>query len=190
VTSDAKRLKVINLWAGPGAGKSTAGAGLFSLMKAKGYSVELVTEFAKEMVYEGRIGELKSNQMMVLQEQDRRLRRLQGQVTWAITDSPLPLSLAYRPSGGVFSKDWFTDAVLELFRDYENINVRINRVKRYIQAGRYQTKAEALKLDDRIDGVLKEINHTSTILWVNGDAKAPGRILDWLERHHGAFAYG
>jgi hypothetical protein len=44
-------MKVINLWAGPGAGKSTTAAGLF-LMKLTGRRVELVTEYAKEVVYD------------------------------------------------------------------------------------------------------------------------------------------
>ncbi len=100
------------------------------------------------------------------------------------------MSLVYRAKDGVFAKDTFRDTVMDLFRDYENLNVRINRVKRYVQIGRYQTKQEAIKLDGRIDVVLKDINHTSTVLWVNGDVKAPQRILDWLEKHHGAFGYG
>ena len=45
-------MKVINLFAGPGTGKSTTAAGLFYKMKSKGYMVELVTEFAKDLVYQ------------------------------------------------------------------------------------------------------------------------------------------
>jgi hypothetical protein len=43
-------LKVINLYSGLGSWKSTTAAGLFHLMKQDLYSVELVTEFAKDCV--------------------------------------------------------------------------------------------------------------------------------------------
>ena len=44
-------MKVINLFAGPGIGKSTTAAGVFWKMKTLGFKVELVTEFAKSLVY-------------------------------------------------------------------------------------------------------------------------------------------
>jgi ATP:corrinoid adenosyltransferase len=45
-------MKVINIFAGPGAGKSTTAAGLFYHMKKLNMSVELVTEYAKSRVWE------------------------------------------------------------------------------------------------------------------------------------------
>ena len=44
--------KVINLFGGPGAGKSTTAAGLFYEMKVRDIKCELVTEYAKDMTYE------------------------------------------------------------------------------------------------------------------------------------------
>lgn len=44
--------KVINLFGGPGCGKSTGAAYIFSLLKMKGMNVELVTEFAKDKTWE------------------------------------------------------------------------------------------------------------------------------------------
>jgi len=44
---------ILNLYGAPGAGKSTGAAYIFSKLKLKGYNVELVTEFAKDKVYEG-----------------------------------------------------------------------------------------------------------------------------------------
>jgi len=41
------KTKVINLFAGPGAGKSTTAAGLFAEMKRANVDVELVTEYVK-----------------------------------------------------------------------------------------------------------------------------------------------
>ena len=43
-----------NIYGGPGSGKSTSAAGVFSLLKTHGVNAELVTEFAKDLVWEGR----------------------------------------------------------------------------------------------------------------------------------------
>ena len=45
-------MKVINLFGGPGCGKSTTAADLFARMKLRGLSVELVTEYAKDVVWD------------------------------------------------------------------------------------------------------------------------------------------
>jgi adenylylsulfate kinase-like enzyme len=45
-----EKLHVINLFGGPGTGKSTLAAALFTDLKMKGINAELVTEFAKDLV--------------------------------------------------------------------------------------------------------------------------------------------
>lgn len=167
-------MKVINLWAGPGAGKSTASAGLFHKMKAAGKRVELVTEFTKDLVYEG--NPAISNNLMILAEQDQRLRRLIGKVDFAITDSPLPLTMLY--SKPPFSSRWFDDAALATFETYDNVNVFIDRVKPYYEFGRYQTEDEARALDTRVHGLLHA--HLYKHLHVAGDSKAPAIIMNHL----------
>jgi len=44
---------LVNLFAGPGTGKSTTMAGLFSELKFMGVNCEQAPEFAKEKVWEG-----------------------------------------------------------------------------------------------------------------------------------------
>ena len=53
LTKEKKMTKVINLFGGPGAGKSTIAAGLFYNMKIAGYNVERADEWIKDKVYEG-----------------------------------------------------------------------------------------------------------------------------------------
>ena len=108
-------LKVINLWGEPGAGKSTVAAGLFNLMKLMGEKVELVTEYAKDLTYEKNHGSLQ-NQLLILATQDNRLRRLEGQVEWAITDSPLPLGILYVTPE---YDEWLEDAAFAAFERYD-----------------------------------------------------------------------
>lgn len=178
--ADSPRLRVINLWAGPGAGKSTMAAGLFNLMKCRGYSVELVVEWAKEAVYEDRLSTLMGNQLYVFAKQDARLRRLIGKSTYAITDSPLPLSTIYGQDAP-FNEHWFYDCVMGTWRSYENINVRVDRVKVYSTQGRTQTKEEAIKLDRSIYDLASRLC-APRLLRVKGDASGPHKLLDMLEQ--------
>lgn len=146
-------LKVINLYCGPGGGKSTLAAGLFNLMKSLNMSVELVTEYAKDVTWEKNFGTLQ-NQLVLLAEQDRRLRRLEGQVEWCITDSPLPIGLAYMTPE---YDRWLTPAVWGAFNRYNNYHVLVTRsaAHPFQTAGRNQTEAEALALDTHIGNIFE-----------------------------------
>ena len=45
-------MKIINLIGAPGSGKSTTAAGIFYNLKMKGIKCELLTEYAKDRVWE------------------------------------------------------------------------------------------------------------------------------------------
>lgn len=151
-------------------------------MKTKGYKVELVTEWAKEAVYEQRLNTLTQNQLYVLAKQDHRLRRLYGNVDVVITDSPLPLSIVYAPTKGPFAEDWFKDAVLGTWRSYENINVEVIRTKEYHTYGRTQTYEEAKEKDREIHNLMQALTFHEATLRVEGDKEAPYDTLEWIER--------
>lgn len=168
-------MKVINLWAGPGAGKSTTAAGLFHKMKLAGLRVELVTEYAKDLVYEKNSARLVS-QLAIVGEQDCRLRRLLGQVDFAITDSPLPIPLMYAPPP--FTAQWFTNAALGVFHTYNNINFVIDRVKPYSEYGRLQSESEAREVDNKVAIFLAHHNIPFTV--IPGDEDAPAGIMRHL----------
>ena len=88
---------VINLWGAPGSGKSTTAAGLFFLMKINKFKVELVTEYAKDLVWDRR-DSMFGNQLSIFSEQNWRLHRLRDHgVDYVITDSPLFLPVFYKP---------------------------------------------------------------------------------------------
>lgn len=132
---------VINLWGGPGTGKSTTAAELFALMKHDGYSVELVREYAKELVWAGK----PLIQKDILEVQSQRMLDLLGKVDYIITDSPLNLTKYY-------NKEWIFDGSMETLLAidacFEHVNVLLLRVKPFVQAGRLQNELEAIAVDD------------------------------------------
>ena len=88
------KTKLINLFGGPGIGKSTVAAHLYAHLKMEGYSAELVTEYAKDKVWEGSINVLR-DQIYVFAKQRFRLGRIVGKVEYIVTDAPLLLSMVY-----------------------------------------------------------------------------------------------
>lgn len=144
---------VIGLYAGPGAGKSTLAAALFAALKDRGENVELVTEVAKDLTWEGSHRCL-SYPPLVFGLQAWRIERLRGQVDVVVTDGPLPLQLAYASS---YKNAPALEALLwdEAFRDTQ-LAVHVAREKPYSPAGRNQTELEARALDLVIEDILDE----------------------------------
>ena len=70
---------VINIFGGPGCGKSTTATGVFSLLKLHGVNAEFVSEFAKDLTWEERYKTLK-NQNYVSAKQHHRQWRLSDDV--------------------------------------------------------------------------------------------------------------
>lgn len=89
-----KKVCSINLFGAPGAGKSTLAAIVFAKLKMMGINCELVTEFAKDKVWE-KNNEALSNQIYIFAKQYYRMSRCAGQVDVIVTDSPLFLSPFY-----------------------------------------------------------------------------------------------
>lgn len=150
--SDSTRLIVVNLFGGPGIGKSTARAGVFCRMKQLGHSVEEVHEYAKELVWDGDLARL-ADQKAVFAEQHKRQRRLAGKVQVAITDSPLLLSCVYAPRN-YFAE--FPAMVAEAVATFDNIDILLERAPGYETVGRIHDEAQAIAKDGEIKRLLDE----------------------------------
>lgn len=131
---------VINYFGAPGAGKSTGAALTFSELKRHGVSVELVTEFAKDKVYE-ETTEVWNHQQYIFGKQSFRLGRLKNKVDVVVTDSPLILSALY--NNDPLLGEPFNQVVRNVFNSYTNVNYFVNRVKPYNPKGRHQTAEES-----------------------------------------------
>lgn len=161
---------VINFFGGAGSGKSAQAAGLFYKMKEKGYSVELINEFPKQIVWEKHF-ELLSDQLYIFAHQNRQVYRLEGQVDYCITDSPTLLSSVYKDA---YSASPYTDAldqlVLESYERNKNINFFMERPTSYETTGRAQDLQESIRIDRQILKILftnnikfKQINYERQI---------------------------
>lgn len=168
---------VINLWGEPGSGKSTTTAGLFFLLKINKYKVEQVNEFAKELVWEGRENVF-GDQVSIFAEQNRRLLRLQAHgLDYAISDSPLPLPVLYKPDGYLRH---FDALVMEQFDRYENINYLLHRTSDFETIGRRHNEEEAAAMAQKMRVFLDERKVPYTCLEAN--PLTPEAILSDLQQ--------
>ena len=131
---------IVNLFGVPGAGKSTGAAYIFSQLKMRGINAELITEFAKDKVWENNEKVFK-NQLYLFGKQSFRISRVQDEVDVIVTDSPLLLSILYNQTP-ILGEN-FNQLVYDVFNSYNNINYLIHRTKPYNPSGRMQTEEES-----------------------------------------------
>ena len=130
------------------------------IWKNIGYKVELVTEYAKDLVYEKQFDILKNDQLFVLAHQNRRLQSIiesNEHIDYVIVDSPLLLSGIYAcvnhyPKNTISFQEFCAD----LFMSYNNINFFLDRKNiTFDPDGRVQkTIEDAEKIDNKIKAEL------------------------------------
>ena len=148
---------VVNLYGGPGAGKSTGAAYVFSRLKEAGVAAELVTEFAKDLTWDHSRAIL--DQMFVFGTQYHWLARLElDGVQAAVTDSPLLLSVVYAKNDvrmkhrlSTHDRQVVAESMKRLNASFDNRDFVIRRAKPYVGAGRNETESEAKEIDRMID---------------------------------------
>lgn len=150
-----KDTKVINIYAGAGAGKTTLALELTAELKKryKG-SVEYVPEYAKSLIIHGKEKELK-NQEKISSEQAKRLLDLVGKVDIIVTDSPIELGKIYVSSE--LQKNAVNKIIDDCASKYKSVDFFLHRdeCRVYESFGRIHTEEESKKIDERI---LNELN--------------------------------
>lgn len=174
---------VVNLYGGPGTGKSTTGAKLYGRLKAGQVESELVREYIKDWVWEGR--PVKSfDQVYILAKQARKEQILYGAVDIIVTDAPMWLSPIYESKYGC--APYICDDIVYKFqkeaesRGVKYLHIFLNRVKPYNPNGRHQTAEEAKKIDEEIKAYLTYAR--IPFLEVDADEKADLKILKYLKK--------
>ena len=144
---------VVNLFAQPGAGKSTGAAYIFAKLKMAGVNAELITEFAKDKVWEENKEAIK-NQAYMFGKQYFRMSRCRDKVDVLVTDSPLLLSILYNTDKTLGEE--FDSVVSNVFKSFNNLNYWLKRVKPYNPKGRLQTEEESEALVPKLRQILAD----------------------------------
>lgn len=164
---------IINLAGAPGAGKSTGAAYIFAKLKMAGINAELVTEFAKDKVWEENPTVFRA-QDYIFAKQHFRLLRCVGKCDVIVTDAPLPLSVFYNTDEKL--AEAYEGFVMGVFAGYRNCNYLIRRSKPYNPVGRFQNEQES----DRIAEKMRQFYVSRGIPFdeVNGTQAAYDGIVD------------
>jgi len=154
-----KKTKIINIFGGPGIGKSTTAARIYNELQLKGYECDLPYEFPKQVAWEENKSQI-TDQFYICANQHRGIVRSYGKVDYIILDSPILLSLVYKDR---YHKGYpttlygesFDKFVLDVFSRYDNMNFLIQRTEEsFTEEGRLQTKEESIQIDKEIELIL------------------------------------
>ena len=149
--------KLINLFGGPGIGKSSIASGLTYKLKKKHITCDNPYEFPKLLAWDENHSAIR-DQLYVLANQHRGIVKSYGKVDYIILDSPILLSLTYKnyyksnQYPATLYGDTFDKLVLETFNQYENINILLERGEgNHNEKERYQSLDESMELDKAIE---------------------------------------
>lgn len=150
---------IINLYGGPGAGKSTAAAYLYYLLKCQGESVELVREYVKNWAWDNRAFNV-YDELYFLGKQVRHESMLFGKVNYIVTDAPVLMTAYY---ASIYCSAGFAQGVeqaaLAFYKQakddgHNHVHVYLNRNLPYKAEGRYQTEDQAIQVDEGVKKML------------------------------------
>ena len=164
----SNNMLVVNFFGPPGCGKSTTAAALFSYLKMSDVNCELVTEYAKDEVWNESKHTL-SYQPYVFGQQAWRIERLRNKVDVVVTDSPIVLSTIYASPE---TPQCFHDYVIWEHNRTESLNFFLKRVKKFNPVGRHHSEAESDALSDVITEKLKSAGIVFHEV-LTGDGTAP-----------------
>lgn len=154
---------VIDLFGGPGIGKSVMAAYLYAVMSWRGLSVELIREYIKTWAWrEHAIGEW--DEPYILGKQLRYESMVYGKVKWAVADRPLAMSNVYSILTGDASIKLMVDTLLkrQASRNVKHVNFMLKRVHKYQKQGRFHSEEEALMIDDLCRKVIPDLIEVSS----------------------------
>jgi hypothetical protein len=166
----------INIYGGPGLGKTTIAAFLFSELKIRHYSIEFVSEYIKDWAWIKRIP-TSWDQWYIFGKQLHKEDVIARNGMYTVTDSPLWMQIAYMQRNG----DVFSSEVISACKKFDllypkNLNILLKRTVKYDTDGRYENYEQALEMDTRINAVLIDNN----IVYQEFDPTKKEKILDYV----------
>lgn len=169
-----KNTKIINFFGGPCSGKSTISSLVFYNLKSMHLECELVTEYAKDLVWEESFKKLK-NQIYVFGKQHNRIWKLLDKVDYIVTDSSILNSIIY----DLDNNEKLQELIIYEFNKLNNLNFFLNRKFNYNSKGRIQTEEESIQLDNKI----KETLNNNKIDFVEVYSDDVEKIMEYIMGH-------
>jgi thymidylate kinase len=149
-------IRRVNIWGGPGSGKSTTTAWLFANLKIAGHDIQFVEEHVKRWAYQKR-PIISFDQMYLtacqVTAEDELLR---SGVKHIITDCPCMLSYFFAKRNGIEYAPLIVELARHVERVYPSLNIYLYRDVSYQTLGRYETEEEAKRLDSDMLGFLQK----------------------------------
>jgi hypothetical protein len=156
--------KLINLFAGPGAGKSSIAAGITYKLKKNHISCDQPYEFPKVLAWDENTEAIK-DQLYVLANQHRGIAQSHGKVDYIVVDSPIMFSLIYKTLynegyPAKFYSQSFNQMIVDLHNSYDNINILLERSDEGVHNDkeRYQTLEQSKEIDIHCKKILDDNN--------------------------------
>jgi adenylate kinase family enzyme len=143
---------VINLFGGPGIGKTTTAARIFVQLKMLGIETANPEEHAKLAIWKGR-PDLLDQQLVILGQSWETLHALADKVEAVVMDSPLLLCSVY---AGDRERPHFHATVVDFHRRMPRLNLLLTRAegRAYSTTGRREDADTARSIDGRIRAAL------------------------------------
>jgi hypothetical protein len=168
-----KNTLFVNIYGGPGCAKSTIAANVFAELKWRKIDCELVTEYAKKKVWEDSTSVL-DDQLYVSAKQIHAMNIINGKVDVAICDSPMLLGLVYAKN----EPESYYQMLVDYYNRFNNLDIFIERKKKYNPNGRMQTEEEAIEKDKEIYEYFSK--YCSTIGTVPGTRDGVKKIVELI----------
>jgi deoxyadenosine/deoxycytidine kinase len=177
--------KIINLFGGPGIGKSSIANGLTYKLKKKHITCDNPYEFPKILAWDENHSAIR-DQLYVLANQHRGIVKSYGKVDYIILDSPILLSLIYKnyyksnEYPATLYGESFDKMILDVHNQYDNINIVLNRsIGVHNEKERYQTLEQSVLLDIEIENTL--IKHNLPYIKVDVNDDTVNQILSIIK---------
>lgn len=188
--------RVVNLFGGPGIGKSSIASGLTYKLKKNHITCDNPYEFPKVLAWDENYSAI-SDQLYVVANQHRGIVKSFGKVDYIILDSPVMLSLIYKdyyneqrdndyPSR--LYRENFDRMIMDIHNGYDSVNILLKRTEgNHNDSERYHNLEQSQELDTMIEDSLKEHGVEYHIVEVGDDTvKDIYKILKKSERESAA----
>lgn len=155
--------KLINIFGGPGIGKSSISSGITYKLKKKHITCDNPYEFPKLLAWD-KNNEAIKDQLYVLANQHRGIAKSYGKVDYIVIDSPIMFSLIYKTfySTGYpaeFYGEHFNKMIVDLHNRYDSINILLERTEgNHNDDERYQNLEESIAIDKHCKKILDDNN--------------------------------